>query len=225
MNKPVILIVDDEPQIRKLLEINLENSDYKVLQAETAKEGIRIAASHPPDLILLDLGLPDKDGLSVILELRLWYNRPIIVLSAFDDEEHIVQALDNGANDYLTKPFRTPELLARIRNALRSVSNSETSAVHVFGELEVDLSTRIVKNSGTIVHLTQTEFSMLVLFVQNAGKVLTHRFILREIWGPGYQTETQYLRVFVAQLRKKIEQDPSSPQHLLTESRVGYRFV
>lgn len=225
MSKAEILIIDDEPQIRKLLEINLESNDYKVYMAETGKEGLLKAANHPPNLIILDLGLPDKSGHVVLKELREWYNKPIIILSVQDDEESIVKALDNGANDYLTKPFRSQELLARIRSGLRHVDHQTIQNILSFEELELDLIARIVRRNGQEIKLTSTEYSLLILLAKYAGKVLTHQFILKEVWGPGYQMETQYLRVFVAQLRKKIEENPNQPRHLLTESRVGYRFV
>ena len=225
MSKAEILIIDDEPQIRKLLEINLESNDYKVYMAETGKEGLLKAANHPPDLIILDLGLPDKSGHVVLKELREWYNKPIIILSVQYDEESIVKALDNGANDYLTKPFRSQELLARIRSGLRHTDHQTIQNILSFEELELDLIARIVRRNGQEIKLTSTEYSLLILLAKYAGKVLTHQFILKEVWGPGYQMETQYLRVFVAQLRKKIEENPNQPRQLLTESRVGYRFV
>ncbi len=224
MNKAEILIIDDEPQIRKLLQINLESNGYKVIQATTGKEGLMFAASHPPDLILLDIGLPDKSGHQILLELREWYNKPIIILSVQDSEGDIVSALDNGATDYLTKPFRTGELLARIRSAIRSGQNTENNAVIVCGNIEIDLVARIVKRDAEILKLTATEYNLLALFLKNEGKVLTHHFLLKEIWGYGYQTETQYLRVFVGSLRKKIEINHNNPQHIVTESGVGYRF-
>ena len=225
MSKAEILIIDDEPQIRKLLEINLESNDYKVSMAETGQEGLLKAANHPPDLILLDLGLPDKSGHMVLKELREWYAKPIIILSARDEEESIVKALDNGANDYLTKPFRSQELLARIRSGIRHSEFQTVITTMEFGDIELDLTARIVKKRGEEVKLTFTEYSLLALLAKYAGKVLTHQFILKEVWGPGYQMETQYLRVFVAQIRKKIEENPNEPKHLLTESRVGYRFI
>ena len=193
--------------------------------AETGKEGLLKAANHPPDLIILDLGLPDKSGHVVLKELREWYNKPIIILSVQYDEESIVKALDNGANDYLTKPFRSQELLARIRSGLRHTDHQTIQNILSFEELELDLIARIVRRNGQEIKLTSTEYSLLILLAKYAGKVLTHQFILKEVWGPGYQMETQYLRVFVAQLRKKIEENPNQPRHLLTESRVGYRFV
>lgn len=225
MNNARIVIIDDEPQIRRLLEITLENSGYKVILAENGKQGILLAANHTPDLILLDLGLPDMNGHEVLKELRLWYNKPIFILSALDQEADIVKALDNGANDYLTKPFRTAELQARIRSALRSQHTNNGTTVFTSGDLEVDLTAHTVKKSGEGIKLTATEFSLLALLIKNEGRVLTHQFILKEIWGVGAQTETQYLRVFVGTLRKKIESNSNKPEHILTESGVGYRFV
>lgn len=225
MNKAELLIIDDEPQIRKLLEITLESNDYKVWQAETAKEGIILAANHPPELILLDIGLPDKSGHEVLKELRVWYNKAIIILSVLNNEEDIVKALDNGATDYLTKPFRNAELLARIRSAIRRNQSPNTDSKLLFDELEIDLSARVVKVNNEIVKLTATEYNLLILLAKNEGRVLTHQFILKEIWGVGSQAETQYLRVFVGTLRKKIENNPNKPTHIITESGIGYRFV
>ncbi|HXS58370.1 MAG TPA: response regulator [Hanamia sp.] len=224
MNKAEILIIDDEPQIRKLLEITLESNDYKVLQAETGKEGVIQAASHPPELILLDIGLPDKSGHEILKELRQWYNKSIIILSVQNNETDIVTALDNGATDYLSKPFRTAELLARIRSAIRRNQMTNHTAVVDAGDLQIDLVARTVKKNNELLKLTSTEFNLISLFARNEGRVLTHRFILKEIWGVGYQTETQYLRVFVGSLRKKIEENPNNPLHIITESGVGYRF-
>lgn len=225
MSKAEILIIDDEPQIRKLLEITLESNDYKVWQAETGKAGILLAASHPPDLILLDIGLPDKSGHEVLKELRNWYNNSIIVLSVINNEEDIVQALDNGATDYLTKPFRSAELLARIRSAIRRNQSENIDNKIICGEIEIDISARIVKKDKEFLRLTATEFNLLVLLAKNEGRVLTHQYILKEIWGVGSQLETQYLRVFIGTLRKKIETNSNQPQHIFTESGVGYRFV
>jgi two-component system KDP operon response regulator KdpE len=224
MNKAEILIIDDEPQIRKLLEIALESNDYKVLQAETGKEGLIQSASHPPELILLDIGLPDKSGHEILKELRQWYNKAIIVLSVQNDETDIVTALDNGATDYLTKPFRTVELLARIRSAIRRNQTNNDTIIVEAGDLRIDLVARTVKKDKELLKLTATEFNLISLFARNEGRVLTHQFILKEIWGVPYQTETQYLRVFVATLRKKIEDNPNQPIHIITESGVGYRF-
>ena len=224
MNKEEILIIDDEPQIRKLLEINLESNGYKVIQASDAKMGIKLAASHPPDLILLDIGLPDMNGLDVLKDLRSWYYHSIIILSVLDDEESIVNGLDNGASDYVTKPFRVNELLARIRSCLNRNKTVEHNTVLTFDNIQIDLVGRVVKNNNELIKLTSTEYKLLVLFAQNEGRVLTHQYILKEIWGVGYQNDTQYLRVFVGTLRKKIEQNPNKPQHIITENAVGYRF-
>jgi len=224
MSKAEILVIDDEPQIRKLLEIILESNDYKPRLASTAKEGIIMAANHPPDLILLDLGLPDKNGHEVLKDLRTWYQKAIIILSVQQNEDDIVAALDHGATDYLTKPFRTGELLARIRSSLRRNTSDQEQSILSVGDLQLDLANRVVKRKEEIIKLTPTEYNLLILFARNEGKVLTHHFILKEIWGVAFQEETQYLRVFVAQIRKKIEEDPNQPQHIVTESGVGYRF-
>ena len=226
MNNPEILIIDDEPQIRKLLEISLESNDYKVWQAATGKEGIIMAANHPPELILLDIGLPDKSGQEVLKELRTWFNKSIIILSVQNSEEDIVTALDNGATDYLAKPFRTAELMARIRAAIRRNQKANNlSTVLNFNELQIDLTARTVRKNSEILKLTSTEFNLLTLFANNEGRVLTHQHILKEIWGVGFQTETQYLRVFVGTLRKKIEDNPNQPKYIITESGIGYRFI
>lgn len=224
-NCPTILVIDDEVQIRKLLEISLEANSYKVIFAVDGKEGITLAASHQPDLILLDLGLPDMNGQEVLLQLREWFQNPIIILSVKNTENEIVLALDNGANDYMTKPFRTQELLARIRTALRSnLTKNNSDSVLNFGNLVVDLVARTVKVNNEIVKFTATEYNLLTLLIKNDGRVLTHQYILKEIWGQTYSDQTQYLRVFVAQLRKKIEEDPNRPKFIITESGVGYRF-
>ncbi|MDI9257159.1 MULTISPECIES: response regulator transcription factor [Flavobacterium] len=219
-----ILVIDDEAQIRKLLEIALEANDYKVLFAVNAKEGLAVAASHQPDLILLDLGLPDEDGQEVLKKLREWYQHPIIILSVKNTEEEIVSALDSGANDYLTKPFRTQELLARIRTAIRNKTMINNELTVTFGNCVVDLTSRVLKVNGETVKLTATEYNLLNLLIKNDGRVLTHQYILKEIWGQSYADQTQYLRVFVAQLRKKIEEDANRPKFIITESGVGYRF-
>ena len=224
MSKAEILIIDDEPQIRKLLQINLESNDYKVIQASSGKEGLVLSASHPPDLILLDIGLPDKSGHEILKALREWYNKPIIMLSVLDNETDIVNALDNGATDYLTKPFRTGELLARIRSAIRRSQHTDNDAIISCGDIEIDVVARTVKRDGEFIKLTTTEYNLLILFAKNEGRVLTHQYILKEIWGYSYQTETQYLRVFVGTLRKKIEAYHNHPEHIITESGVGYRF-
>lgn len=225
MNEATILVIDDEPQIRKLLEVTLTSGGYKYSGAETGMEGKRMAAMHPPDLILLDLGLPDMDGLEVLKSIREWYMSPVIILSVKNSEQVIVQALDNGANDYLTKPFRSGELMARIRNLLRLSVNPENQSVIKCGRLTIDLSGRIVKVNNQPVHLTSTEFSLLSLLARNENRVLTHSYILKEIWGMGYIGQTQYLRVFIAQIRKKIEEDPNKPTVIITEPVIGYRFA
>jgi two-component system KDP operon response regulator KdpE len=219
-----ILVIDDEVQIRRLLEISLNLNGYKVSEASNAGEGIIAAATGNPVLIILDLGLPDEEGISVLKRLREWYKNPIIILSVRNSEDDIVTALDGGANDYVTKPFRTGELLARIRSALRPVTAIEQEPVLAFGNLEIDLSRRIVRKNGLTLKLTSTEYSLLATMARNAGRVLTHQYLLREIWGFGYIGQTQYLRVFVAQLRKKTEDDPSKPGLIITESGIGYRF-
>lgn len=225
MNKAEILVIDDEAQMRKLLEITLHSHQYAVTTASTAKDGLIMAANHPPDLILLDLGLPDKSGHEVLKLVRQWYTNPVIILSVQQDEEDIIMALDNGANDYLRKPFRTGELLARIRSALRSVAAEDGDHIISSPGLEIDLTARTVKKNNELVKLTLTEYSLLALLARNEGKVLTHQYLLRAIWGPGFISQSQYLRVFIAQLRKKIEADPNRPEYILTESGVGYRFI
>ncbi|WP_448607016.1 response regulator [Paenimyroides ceti] len=224
MNKASILIIDDEVQIQKLLQINLEGSGYRIHQAVNGKEGLLLAANQLPDVILLDLGLPDISGHQILKELREWYTKGIIVLSVQNNETDIVEALDNGATDYLTKPFRMGELMARIRSAIRRNSNESDCQKITVDELEIDLTARIVKCDNEPIKLTSTEYNLLALLIKNEGRVLTHQFILKEIWGVGYQLETQYLRVFIAQLRKKIEKNPNQPKHIITESGVGYRF-
>lgn len=225
MNKAEILIIDDEPQIRRLLDITLQSNGYAVKEAVSAKEGLIMAANHPPELILLDLGLPDESGHTVLQKLRKWYTSPVIILSVQKREEDIIKALDNGANDYLSKPFRTGELLARIRSALRDALAEDGDTLLDLQNLQIDLATRTVKKNNELVKLTSTEYNLLSLLVRNEGKVLTHHYLLRAIWGPGYINQSQYLRVFIAQIRKKIEEDPNRPEYLLTESGVGYRFI
>jgi two-component system KDP operon response regulator KdpE len=225
MNKAEILIIDDEPQIRKLLEITLQSNGYLSKSAVSAKEGLIMASNHPPELILLDLGLPDENGHVVLQKLRQWYTNPVIILSVQKNEEDIIKALDNGANDYLSKPFRTGELLARIRSSLRDSLSEEGETMLNLQGLQIDLATRTVKKGSELLKLTSTEYNLLALLVRNQGKVLTHQYLLRAIWGPGYINQSQYLRVFIAQIRKKIEDDPNRPKYLLTESGVGYRFM
>jgi two-component system KDP operon response regulator KdpE len=225
MNKAEILIIDDEPQIRKLLEITLQSNGYLSKSAVSAREGLIMASNHPPELILLDLGLPDENGHIVLQKLRQWYTNPVIILSVQKNEEDIIKALDNGANDYLSKPFRTGELLARIRSSLRDSISDEGDTTLNFHDLEIDLASRTIKKHNELIKLTSTEFSLLSILVRNQGKVLTHQYLLRAIWGPGYINQSQYLRVFIAHIRKKIEDDPNRPEYLLTESGVGYRFM
>jgi two-component system KDP operon response regulator KdpE len=219
-----ILIIYDELQIRRLLEITLSANGYKISEASTGKEGLAKAAINHPVLIILDLGLPDMDGQEVLKKLREWYEKPILILSVRNSEDDIVKALDHGANDYLTKPFRTGELLARIRVAIRQSNTSSDKPLLTFGTLTIDLANHIVRRNDEIVKLTSTEFSLLALLAKNEGRVLTHQFILKEVWGMGYVEQTQYLRVFMAQLRKKIEENPTKPILLNTESGIGYRF-
>ncbi len=226
MSKPDILIIDDEAAIRKLLEITLQSQDYTVISAASGREGLALVANRAPKLVLLDIGLPDLSGHEVLQELRQWYAGPVIILSVQNDEESVVKALDSGANDYLTKPFRSGELLARIRTALRTITDVNTvEPVYTFGLLKLDMQSRAVTKQDVPVKLTATEYDLLVLFVKNEGRVLTHPYILKTIWGAGYEEQTQYLRVFIGQLRKKIETDYNHPHHIVTESGVGYRFV
>jgi len=223
-NQAEILVIDDEVQIRKLLEITLDSNGYKTFFAVNAKEGLLAAANHQPDLIILDLGLPDEDGQVVLKRLREWFKNPILILTVKNAEEEIVKALDNGANDYLTKPFRTQELLARIRTALRNLVQKDNEPIVQFGTVSIDFASRIVKLKDEILKLTATEYNLLSILVKNEGRVLTHHYLLKEVWGNSYSDQTQYLRVFVAQLRKKIEEDPNRPKFIITESGVGYRF-
>ncbi len=225
MNKSTILVIDDEPQFRKLLQINLESNGYEVMQAEAGREGIVAAAAHPPDLVLLDLGLPDLSGHEVLRELRTWYNGAVIILTVVDNESAVVRALDDGATDYLTKPFRTAELLARIRSCIRRSQSANHETILETGDIRIDLAGHTVKKGGEPVKLTSTEFRLLTVLATNEGRVLTHQFLLKQVWGTGYQEEIQYLRVFIGTLRKKLEENPDRPVHILTESGVGYRFT
>lgn len=222
--KDVILVIDDELPIRRLLEITLTANGYTVREASGGKEGLVAAATHHPALVILDLGLPDVDGQKVLVKLREWYTRPVIILSVRNAEDDIIAALDHGANDYITKPFKSGELLARIRAALRYGNPAEETAVIETGPLSIDLVGHTVRKDGELLKLTATEFSLLSLLAKNQGRVLTHQYILKEVWGFGYISQTQYLRVFIAQLRKKIEKDHSKPKLINTESGIGYRF-
>lgn len=222
--KNTIVIIDDETQIRKILSIALEVEEYKVIEAENGKDGIvQIATSHP-QLVILDLGLPDRDGFSVIKEIRTWTAVPVIILSVRNSEEDIVKALDLGADDYLTKPFNTSELLARIRANIRRTQQTDDGSLFTNGNLSIDFAARIVMKGKEEIKLTNTEYLLLALLAKNAGKVLTHSYILKEIWGPSSVENSQYLRVFIGQLRKKIEDDYSKPQYIITEAGVGYRM-
>jgi len=225
---PLILLIEDEPQMRRFLRTALTANDYRLVEAETAKEGLAQAAARNPDVILLDLGLPDRDGLDVARELREWSGTPIIVLSARGREQDKVAALDLGADDYLTKPFGVEELLARIRVALRHAALPPGSApepIFEAGELRVDLADRRVWRQGQEVHLTPTEYKLLATLVRHAGKVLTHRQFLKEVWGANYVNQSHYVRVYLGQLRQKIEADAARPRLLVTEPGVGYRLL
>ncbi len=224
-NSQSILIIDDEPQIRKLLTITLQSNNYKVIEAATGNEAVKLVSSYTPDLVLLDLGLPDESGHDVLKHLREWFSNPILIISVQSNEEDIVKALDNGANDYLIKPFRTGELLARIRSALKKSGIEPNIPTAVFNDLSIDFANRVVKKRNAIVKLTVTEYSLLSIFARNDGKVLTHQFLLKQVWGPSHINESQYLRVFIAQLRKKIETNPNRPTYIITESGIGYRFI
>lgn len=224
---PLILLVEDELPIRRFLRTSLAAADYRLVEAETGQQAMRLAAQQPPDLVILDLGLPDVDGQDVLRRLREWLKAPILVLSARDQEKQKVTALDNGADDYLTKPFSTAELLARIRVALRHAARSDQTDSSLFtaGDIRIDLANRQVYARGEEVHLTPLEYKLLATLVKHAGKVLTHRFLLNEVWGPLHSQESHYLRVFMASLRRKLEADPAEPRTLLTEQGVGYRLV
>ena len=224
---PSILVIEDEPPLQRFLRVTLESQDYTVTAAATVEEGLRSAATSRPDLIILDLGLPDVDGVEVARRLREWTRTPIIVVSARGKEQDKVVALDSGADDYLTKPFGVGELLARVRVALRRTAANDDTGEPVFeaGALRVDLSRREVTVAGTPVHLTRNEFRLLAVLVKNAGRVLTHRQLLHEVWGPAASEETHYLRVYMNQLRQKLEADPARPQYLRTETGVGYRLM
>jgi len=222
----LVLIIDDETPIRRFLRASLTAEGYGVIEADTGDSGLKLAARQPPDLVILDLGLPDLDGQEVLRSLRDWLTAPVIVLSARDQEAQKIEALDNGADDYLTKPFGVGELLARIRTALRhSRPTGAESSVLAIGDLRVDLSARQVTLSGERLVLTPTEFKLLTTLMKHSGKVLTHRFLLREVWGPYASQETHYLRVYVAGLRRKLLDDPAHSRYIATEQGVGYRFA
>jgi two-component system KDP operon response regulator KdpE len=219
------LVIDDEVQIRRLIRLTLEAHGYRVFEAATGQEGLLEAAQRRPEIVLLDLGLPDLDGVTVLKRLREWSHAPVVVLSVRDREADKIAALDNGADDYVTKPFSTGELLARLRVAQRHAQPTPDTAVFRSGQVEVDLTARVVTVKGKEVKLTATEYALLRLFVQHAGKVLTHRQILREVWGANYVEQTHYLRVYLAHLREKLEANPAHPELFITEPGVGYRLV
>ena len=233
MPNPVVVLIEDEPQIRRFVRSALEAEGWLVHEADTAKKGLTEAGTRKPDLLVLDLGLPDGDGLDVIRDVRGWSGVPIIVLSARSDEMDKIAALDAGADDYLTKPFGVGELLARVRANLRrprtasgdGAGHEEPDPVFRFGEVEVDRQARIVRRKGAEVHLTPIEYRLLCVLLANAGRVLTHRQLLREVWGPSHADQSHYLRIYMGHLRQKLEADPTQPVHLLTETAVGYRLL
>ena len=224
---PRVLVVDDEPQIRRFLRASLQSHDYTLLEAENGKEAVRVCTVQKPDLLILDLGLPDMDGLDVIKLVCEWSEIPIIVLSIRSDDADKIEALDRGANDYVTKPFSMGELLARMRAALRQGRGDGTEssgAVITAGDISIDLSKRLITLGGTPVKLSRKEYDLLKILASHPGKVITHQQLLQEVWGPAYVEETQYLRVYIGQLRQKLERDPAAPRWLITEPGVGYRL-
>jgi two-component system, OmpR family, KDP operon response regulator KdpE len=227
-NKPLILLVEDELAIRRFLRLALPSDSFRLEEAETGNKALQMAAQQKPDLVILDLGLPDMDGQDVLKQLREWLTAPILILSARDQEKQKIAALDGGADDYLTKPFSTGELLARIRVALRNANRLGTeldSTTFEHGDLRIDFACRRVFTCDTEVHLTPLEYKLLTLLARQSGKVLTHSYLLREVWGRANIHETHYLRVHMANLRRKIEKDSAQPQHILTEQGIGYRLA
>jgi len=227
-NSATIIVIEDEAQIRRFLRTTLASEGYQVIEAETGKQGLTEAAMRKPDLIILDLGLPDMDGIEVVKELRAWSSVPIVILSARSQESDKISALDAGADDYLVKPFGVGELLARMRVALRhvpSVANGAEVGIFSVDELKVDMIHRKITVSGAEVHLTPIEYRLLTVLVKHAGKVLTHRLLLKEVWGPNYVERAHYLRIYMGVLRHKLEKDPARPRFLLTEVGVGYRLA
>jgi two-component system, OmpR family, KDP operon response regulator KdpE len=224
---PIAVIVEDEPQIRRFVRAALEAEHWQVFEAATMKQGLVEAGTRRPELVILDLGLPDGDGVEYLRDLRAWSQVAVIVLSARTDESDKIAALDAGADDYLTKPFGVGELMARVRVALRRGQKAaeEGGAVFTFGKITVDFTTRRVQRDGELVHLTPIEYRLLAVLIANVGRVLTHRALLREVWGPAHSERTHYLRVYMGQLRQKLEADPAQPRHLLTETGVGYRLL
>jgi two-component system KDP operon response regulator KdpE len=235
MTLPVVIVIEDEPQIRRFVRAALEAEGWQVHEADTAKRGLADAGTRKPDLLIVDLGLPDGDGLDVIRDVRSWSNVPIVVLSARSDEADKIAALDAGADDYLTKPFGVGELMARVRANLRRPRTAsgdvqsgvlaDADAVFQFGEVEVNRQARIVRRAGAEVHLTPIEYRLLTVLIANAGRVMTHRQLLREVWGPSHSEQSHYLRIYMGHLRQKLEVDPAQPRHLLTETAVGYRLL
>ncbi len=223
-NKSLILVVDDEQAIRKFVRLTLEAQSYAVIDAANGQEAIALSANHKPDLVILDLGLPDMDGLEVIRALRSWTQTPIVVLSVKDSDEDKIGALDAGADDYLTKPFSVGELLARLRVSLRRQTHAAVESQFASGELKVDLARRLVTVGEKEIHLTPNEYDLLRVLIVNPGKVLTHRQLLREVWGTGFEQDFHVLHVNVANLRRKIELNPARPRHVITEPGVGYRL-
>ena len=224
---PTLVVIEDDPQIRRFLRTGLSAEPFRIFEAETGRAGLVEAATRKPDLVIVDLGLPDLDGVDVVTELRGWYTRPIIILSARSNEQEKIKALDAGADDYLTKPFGIGELLARIRAALRRAARDAGVAAQSsfeFGDLRVDLAARRVQRGGNDVHLTPNEYRLLSALIRHAGKVCTHRQLLSEVWGPGHVEHGHYLRIYMAQLRHKLEADPTNPRFLRTEAGVGYRL-
>ncbi len=219
-----VLVIDDDRQIRRMLRVSLEKQGFEIHEARAGEEGIWMVQGKKPDVVLLDLGLPDMDGAEFLARLRTWSTIPVIVISVRDSEQEIVRLLDTGADDYLIKPFNIGELLARIRVAIRHRAPQEAKELFVSGRLSVDLFNREVKVAGEVLKLTPTEYALIRLFVQHAGRIITHGQILREIWGPNAEEETNYLRVYITGLRKKIEVEPQLPQLILTEPGVGYRL-
>jgi two-component system, OmpR family, KDP operon response regulator KdpE len=224
---PVVILIEDERQIRRFVRTALETEGWIVNEAETMRQGLTDAGTRKPDLIILDLGLPDGDGVEFLHDLRGWSKVPVIVLSARVNEQDKIEALDAGADDYLTKPFGIGELLARVRAASRRLltAGAEVGSVFEFGDVKVDLSLRTAHKGATPIHLTPIEYRLLSLLIANAGKVLTHRQILREVWGPAHSEDGHYVRVYMGHLRHKLEDDPTQPKHILTETAVGYRLV
>jgi two-component system KDP operon response regulator KdpE len=226
-SKPLVLLVEDDSQMRKFVRIALESHDYRVVEASTGDEALRQAAAYPPDVVLLDLGLPDQDGLSVAKRLREWSSVPILVISARGQEDVKVKALDSGADDYLTKPFGAAELMARLRVALRHAARSHeapSAVVRIGDDVTIDLIKRQVTVRGAEVHLTPIEYKLLTELAKHAGLVVTHRHLLEQVWGPGHTQQMQYLRVYMTQLRHKLEQTPARPRYLVTEPGIGYRL-